>query len=100
MNCPEGMKCATGSTAAGFSDSTKTSPQLLPGYWTDTSKPLFVYECKPEDVCPGGAPGTCSGKRMGIACGLCPEDHKLDGTDCASCDGGEKASAIIGVILL
>lgn len=72
--CSLGMFCPKGSTVAlllnhssGIEDEL---PYLRPGFTSSPSSPLKIYKC-PQEFCPGGMPGNCSGDRVGLTCGGC-----------------------------
>ena len=72
--CGLGMFCPKGSTVAlllnhssGIEDEL---PYLQPGFTSSPSSPLKIYKC-PQEFCPGGMPGDCSGDRVGLTCGGC-----------------------------
>jgi hypothetical protein len=119
--CPKGMICAVGSTELAFDETCSetapatdpnkctpeqealknTAPQVAPGFYTSRSRGVMeVFECRPESVCPGGAPESCTGKRTGLVCGLCPDDYVSGDDDCQECNSGDKVGAALGICLL
>eukprot|EP00928_Gymnodinium_smaydae_P007448 TRINITY_DN12673_c0_g1_i1.p1 TRINITY_DN12673_c0_g1~~TRINITY_DN12673_c0_g1_i1.p1 ORF type:complete len:1569 (+),score=206.97 TRINITY_DN12673_c0_g1_i1:56-4762(+) len=88
VKCPGGMSCDPGSDMVNFkSGLSDVFPKAKFGFMSLSSAPLHVYECKPPDRCPGGAPDSCEGNSQGIACDQCPEGLAADGGDCKVCEG-------------
>ena len=47
---------------------------------------LKVYECKEEELCPGGDPETCFGGLIDLGCSRCPDGEERTEDGCRSCE--------------
>eukprot|EP00434_Breviolum_minutum_P042683 symbB.v1.2.038008.t1/scaffold5375.1/size55718/2 len=96
VQCSEGMTCPALSSLVdlerGESDLGEAfTPQILPGYYTDTSAPTEVFRCGSAAACPGGAPGSCSGGLVETPCSACPAGETWTGSTCEDCAGWRQA---------
>lgn len=92
-DCPKGMSCKFGSQFDNFAIWSPDNPVRIPmlnlNYWSASAQPLDVYLCSiKEQVCPGGAPGSCKGGRVGTVCAVCPDGQTWKKSACVPCDGG------------
>jgi len=83
QKCPKGMSCKVGSAMknfdvqpaevkAGAVGADGEFPTLLPRYWSHPAKPLSVFLCLNEKLCPGGIPSACAdGREDSIMCANC-----------------------------
>jgi hypothetical protein len=56
------------------------------GFYTLSSAPYAVYECKHEEDCPSGPPEYCRGGRGDLVCNACVEEQWfIDGEGCREC---------------
>eukprot|EP00435_Cladocopium_sp_Y103_P071133 s1096_g36.t2 len=72
--CRQGVLCPLGSTISKLlnSNGSAQEPRIKAGYSSEAVAPLETYRCPAAD-CPGGAPGSCGGGKVGATCGACPE---------------------------
>ncbi|CAE8642098.1 unnamed protein product [Polarella glacialis] len=70
------------------SETSKPYPLLLPGFFSTRGEPLSVFKCSVKGSCPGGVPGSCSGKLVGLACFHCPEGYFMQDGSCQTCEPG------------
>jgi len=111
--CPTGMKCSFGSDMRKYEeakmkgltlkrlnseDSSTAYPLLLPGYWSDVHKPLQIFKCMNEIVCPGGNPGTCAPGSEARNCALCKEGWALQGDLCTPCGSSRTATFLFPIL--
>jgi len=99
LPCPEGMACNVNSLAVNLMTvaadpmgkisraSIGEFPRLLPGYFSERSKPFSVYLCKEDRSCPGDEPQRCGKDMTGLACGKCKAGYFRDGPECLKCSG-------------
>jgi len=92
VKCGEGMKCPALSSLVDLEQGERDlgeafTPQILTGYYTDTSAPTEVFRCASAAACPGGAPGSCSGGLVETPCSACPAGETWTGSTCEDCAG-------------
>ncbi|CAE7031767.1 unnamed protein product, partial [Symbiodinium sp. CCMP2456] len=86
VSCGEGLYCPVGSTAR---------PEVLPMYFSSMEVPLETYRC--QSHCPGGAPGSCDGGRVGRTCSECPDNFYSSGNQCVECGVALPVLWLLGV---
>jgi len=104
--CPVGMWCPLGSDLSLFQVDSLVSnearwpvaPQVLPGYMVLPERPLEVYECTSEALCPGGGPGICQVGAEGIACGSCSRNFHLIDRGCVECHSQTSATLLVTIL--
>lgn len=107
QRCSEGLRCPILSNLVdlqrGASDlGPDYVPQVKAGYFSAVHSPTEVYFCSGSDVCPGGAPGSCTGGLVDTPCAQCTAGSTWTGSACESCGVWRQAlwvCAIIGVFV-
>lgn len=101
-SCSVGLECDVGTfdprLDGVFVGKGNSHPILLPGFWSDHSRPLDIFRCADSVACPGGIAGTCGHHRVNIACGACDEDYYQSGGSCTKCSGLEASGVLYGVV--
>ena len=99
LSCGEGLSCPVGSTVERLRNSSgEEFPELLPMYFSSMEAPLQIYRC--QSHCPGGAPGSCDGGRVGLTCSECPANSFFSGGQCTECGTAVPAVWILGISIL
>jgi hypothetical protein len=93
MTCPVGAAFAHLAFASP-SDGPAGSPSMPypvanPGKYVSIElsieEPFSVWNCRSEDNCPGGAPGSCGPHLTGRACDLCEDGYRWTEDGCEKC---------------
>ena len=71
---------------------------LSQGYHSTRANPLETYKC--PAFCPGGAPGSCEGGRVGNTCAECPQNMYWSGDSCEACEVSWRVAWIITLVAL
>lgn len=96
VECTEGLSCPDGSTVEGLKNGKNNhqkGPEVMPGYFSWLSAPTEVFKC-PSTHCPGGAPETCKGGRLGPTCAECAVGMYWAEDKCQTCE----VSMVVGWI--
>jgi len=112
QKCPKGMSCKVGSAMknfdvqpaevkAGAVGADGEFPKLLPRYWSHPAKPLSVFLCLNEKLCPGGIPSACAdGREDSIMCANCASGYHGFGSACLPCSEFEASRFLFPIIPL
>lgn len=100
--CSTGLLCPLGSTKKDLLENVEADPSkpvVEPGFTSSQDVPIDIYKCADPTACPGGAPGTCDGARMGVTCAECPGGTFLAQGSCRTCTGFPLFMIIFGLAL-